>query len=78
MEKLKKLKERKKQIEEIIKNEFSAEFNKLDALKLDIETDNQLLSDIAFNQLVKGQAVEVMDEGDNKYEPIFKVKFKKV
>ncbi len=76
-EKLKVLRDRKKQIEGTVKSEFSSEFTKLDDLKVDLESDNVLLSDIAMSQLMKGETVEAEDEFQNKYEPLFTVKFKK-
>lgn len=78
IEEIKKLKDRKKQIEDNIKDEFRSEFDKLETLKNDIENDNMLLSDAALSQLMSGKPVEVMDTYENKYEPIFSVKFKKV
>lgn len=77
VEELKTLKEKKKKIEDSIKDEFRSEFNKLDTLKLDIENDNLLMSDLAINKLMKGETVEITDEKDNKYEPAFSVRFKK-
>ena len=77
VDEIKKLKESKKQIEDSLKNEFRSELDKLEALKNDIDTDNMLLSDAALTQLMSGQTVEVQDTYDNKYEPIFSVKFKK-
>jgi hypothetical protein len=73
----KSLKDRKKKIEDSIKDDFRSEFDKLDTLKLDIENDRLLLSDAALSQLMKGETVEVVDEKEQKYEPIFSVKFKK-
>jgi hypothetical protein len=40
--------------------------------------DAELLADLALNQLVSGETVEIVDENDQKYEPIFSVRFKKV
>lgn len=76
-EKMKTLRERKKQLETTIKVDFSSEFTKLDDMKVDLESDNVLLSDAAMTKLMKGETVEVKDEYDNKYEPQFSVKFKK-
>jgi hypothetical protein len=73
----KSLKDRKKKIEDSIKDDFRSEFDKLDTLKLDIENDRLLLSDAALTQLMKGETVEVVDEKEQKYEPVFSVKFKK-
>jgi len=77
LEKMKTMRERKKQIEGTIRGEFSSEFTKLDDMKVDLESDNVLMSDIAMSKLMKGETVEVEDEYQNKYEPIFLVKFKK-
>ena len=71
------LKIKKKQIEQQTKQDLSADIEKLEELKLDLETDKELISDMALNQYVKGKTVEIVDEYDNKYEPIFSVKFKK-
>ncbi|MFA6547516.1 MAG: hypothetical protein WCT11_01055 [Candidatus Magasanikbacteria bacterium] len=77
-DKLKDLRARKKQIENSIKQDFSGEFQKLDDFKVDLESDNTMLSDAAFSKLVKGETVAVIDEYNNNYEPLFTVKFKKV
>jgi DNA polymerase III delta prime subunit len=77
VEKLDEIKSKKKKVEEDIRSQFSSEFSKLESLKLDIASDNELLSDIALNQLMKGETVKVTDEYENDYEPIFSVRFKK-
>lgn len=74
---LKELKEKKKQIEEGIKIDFSSEFTKLDDMKIDLESENELISDIALTQMMKGETVKVTDQYENSYEPIFSVRFKK-
>ena len=76
-EKIKTLRERKKQIETSIKNDFSGEFTKLEDYKIDLESDNVMLSDAALSKLMKGETVQVVDEYNNNYEPQFSVKFKK-
>lgn len=70
-------KHKKKDIEEKIENDLSSECIKLDRLKDDIKTDKELLSDISISKLMKGETVEVKDQYDNDYEPIFSVRFKK-
>ena len=77
VEELKAMKEKKKKIEDSIKDDFRSEFNKLDTLKLDVENDTLLMSDLAINKLMKGESLEITDEKDNKYEPTFSVRFKK-
>jgi len=78
VEDLKTLREKKKQIEIGIRRDFSSEFNQLETLRADAETDQELLSDIALNTFVKGETVKITDEFNNNYEPVFVVKFKKV
>ncbi len=76
-EKIKTLRERKKQIESSVKADFSSELTKLDDYKIDLESDNVMLSDAAMSKLMKGETVAVTDEYNNNYEPVFSVKFKK-
>ena len=76
-EELKKLRERKKQIENQIKEEFAQELEELEKLKKSISDDQQLLSDVALNKVTKGENVEVKDENSDQYEPIFTVKFRR-
>lgn len=78
VEQIKKLRETKKGIENAIKSDFSGEFDKLDSLKIDIESDGVLLSDVALNSIIKGESIEIKDENNNEYEPIVSVKFRKV
>ncbi len=77
VEKLDNLKIRKKQIETEIKDDQMADFQKLDAYKMHVKNDTEMLSDLALNKLVSGETVEVVDEAGDKYEPLFTVKFKK-
>lgn len=76
-EKMKTLRERRKQIENTIKGDFSSEYSKLEDFKIDLESDRTMLSDIALTKLMKGETVQVVDEYNNSYEPLFTVKFKK-
>jgi len=78
IEKIKQLRDKKKQIELSIQSDFSSEFDKMERLKIDIETDNLMMSDLALNKITKGEMIDISDEYDNKYEPVFNVKFKKL
>ena len=78
LDQLNMLKEQKKQIEERLNNDFQTELSRLDTIKLDIQHDTEMMSDLALNQLVSGKTVEVKDKHDNNYEPLFKVSFKKI
>lgn len=77
LEELEALKLKKKKILDSVQAEFKEEFDKLEGLKLNIAGDNQLLSDLALNQLTKGELVKIVDENKVEYEPVFTVRFKK-
>lgn len=77
LEKLDALKALKKSLEDDIKAELESDFQKLDAYKMHIINDTELMADLAINQLMAGETVEIVDENDQKYEPIFTVRFKK-
>jgi len=77
VEEMTRLREEKKSIENEIKAGAVNESNELDELKLDIATDQELLADIALNMYVKEETVEIIDEFDQKWHPLFKVSFKK-
>jgi DNA polymerase III delta prime subunit len=77
LDKLETLKARKKQIETQVKEASLGEFKKLDAYKMHVKTDNELLSDLALNSLTSGETVVVKDENGEAYEPVFTVRFKK-
>lgn len=77
VEELAALKEKKKKIEESVRDEFSSEFSKLENIKAEIENDNMLLSDAALSQLMAGKTVEIRDKNDSIYEPVWSVRFKK-
>lgn len=76
-EKMTALRERKKQIENTIRESFAKEATELEDLKVDLDSDMEMLSDIALTRLVKGEQVEVTDKFQNQYEPVFSVKFRK-
>ncbi len=78
VEEIKTLKDKKKKIEDDIKSDFRSEFDRLERIKIDLESDKEMMSDLAFNQLVKGEKIELTDQYENQYEPIFSVRFKKL
>ncbi len=77
VEKMKTLRERKKQLETTVKQDFSSEFVKLEDMAVDIESDNTILSDAVVTRMMKGETIEITDEYHNAYEPIINVRFKK-
>ena len=64
-------------IETEIRQEFVKEIEKTEKLSQDLKTDTQLLSDMALTKFMKGENIEIVDENDVKYEPVFRVAFKK-
>lgn len=74
---LNELKVKKKQIESDVKAQFSSEFTKLDDMKIDLESDLEMMSDLALTQVMKGETVKVKDEYEVEYDPLFTVKFRK-
>jgi len=77
-ENMKSLREKKKRIETAIKEQFAGEITKLEDLKIDIESDMEMLADIALTKYTKGETVGVTDKNNVEYAPVFKVLFKKV
>lgn len=77
LDELKDLKAKKARIETEIRQEFAKELEKAEKLAADLKTDTQLLSDMALTKFMKGETIEIVDENDVKYEPVFKVTFKK-
>jgi len=77
VEQMKQLREKKKQIETRIQGQMGKAWEKLNDIKLEMETQKEMMTDIAMTTLMKGEKVEVKDEYENPYEPIFKVNFKK-
>ena len=77
VEELTALREKKKKMEFTIKEDFVAEFTKLDSLGVDIASDMEMLNDLAITQIMKGESVSVTDQYQNSYDPIFSVRFKK-
>lgn len=77
-EEIEKLRNQKQEIEHAIQAEMGNDYTKLEALKDDLKTDQELLSDIAISQLMDGNPIYVQDEHDNEYEPTFRVTFKKM
>ena len=77
LEALNDAKAKKQQIETSLKADLRGELDQLDKIKTEMETDKQILTDITLTKLMKGETVELTDEYDAKYEPVFSVKFKK-
>ena len=77
VEEMKALREKKKRIETTVREAMAGDITRMEDLKIDIDSDQELLTDIAVTKLMKGESISVSDEHDNEYEPLFSVKFKK-
>jgi predicted nuclease with TOPRIM domain len=77
VEQIKALREKKQAIEARIQLQLGRAYEKLEDLKLEVETEKEMMNDIALSTLMKGETVIVKDEFDNDYEPNWKVAFKK-
>ncbi len=72
LEKIKTLRDKKKEIEESNKSP------RLDEIKDELKNLNQMISDIAISTIMSGQNISLKDENDIEYEPVYRVSFKKV
>jgi len=77
VEQIKELREQKKQVEARIQAEMGKAYEKLEDLKHEMESEKEMMNDIAISTLMKGETVAVTDEYQNSYEPLYSVKFKK-
>jgi len=77
IEELNTLKAKKNQIETVLKQDFQKELEEIERIAQGLKADAELLSDMALTKMMKGETVEITDENDVKYEPVFKVSFKK-
>jgi Tfp pilus assembly protein PilO len=76
-EQIKELTERRKQIETNVQNQLGQRFEQLEELKGKQKELKQMLSDIAMNNLINGESIEVKDNYNTLYEPQINVTFKK-
>ncbi len=76
-EKLDALRAEKKEIELSAQNELGTAWDKLEDNKIKIKDLEQILTDVAMTNLMDGKTVEVRDQWDTLYEPIYKINFKK-
>src|SRR5687768_5042893 len=77
LEELRKLNMKKIQLKQELWSDFGTELEQLERLTLDVKTDEILLTDLSLTMLMKGQALDLTDENDVKYEPVFRTTFKK-
>lgn len=77
IEEMKTLKAEKGSIETDVRSKSPADAQKLQDIETELKANEELLSDLAFNLLMKDESVEVTDQYENRYVPKFQVKFTK-
>lgn len=78
LEKLQDIKNQKALLEKNIKDGMGKDYEKMEELKAELQSDKEMMTDIALTKLMKGETVELKDKYDNQYEPVFSVTFRKV
>jgi hypothetical protein len=77
-EEIKRLRDKKKGIENQVVSECLTDVQQLDTLKLEIAAASELLSDIALTMYANHETVEIVDEERGvRLTPVFSVKFQK-
>ncbi len=72
------VKQTKKTSEIEVQAQMGSSFEKLEELKTERAALEQMLSDIALTNMMKGEQIAITDAHHNEYEPTFAVKFKKI
>lgn len=71
-------KNKKKAYDAEVREAFGKDFDQMMNLSNDISADEDLLSDLCFQELMKNNPVELKDDKGRKYQPVIKVAFKKM
>lgn len=77
VEQINTLREKKKSIENAMRNASQSDAANLDLLKLDVKSYTEMLSDVALNKYAAHEDIEIVDEENVRWLPSFTVKFKK-
>ena len=77
-EEIKKLREKKKMIESETQAGMGLRYEELEKAKVEVETLEQMLTDIAMSILMEGKTINLKDKNDTEYEPSYKITFKKI
>jgi predicted nuclease with TOPRIM domain len=76
--KLKEIREKKKQIENITQSRMGLRWEELEKLKAKAAELDQMVTDIAMTTIMEGKTVALKDEYNNSYEPVYKITFRKI
>ncbi len=77
LEELKKMRDKKKQMEVQVQEEMGSRYEELETNKSEITELSQMISDVAMSSVAEGKNINVTDKYNNLYEPVYKVTFKK-
>jgi predicted nuclease with TOPRIM domain len=77
-EEIKKLREKKKLLEEGVQSEMGSRYEDFERFKHEIISLEEMLTDIAMNNLMEGKSINLKDQYDVEYEPSYKITFKKI
>lgn len=77
-EEIKKLREKKKLLETETQAQMGMRFEELEKAKSEIESLDQMLTDIAMTTLMSGGSINLKDKNNVEYEPSYKITFKKI
>ncbi len=56
---------------------MGSNYERLEKLKHEVKDNQEMLAGITLNYFIDGKAVEIKDEYNNLYEPIFSVRYQK-
>lgn len=76
--KLKEFREKKKQIENVTKQRLGARWDAFEKNKARLAELQETITDVAMSTLMEGKSVEIKDEFQNAYEPVYKITFRKI
>lgn len=77
VEEAKKIREKKKQIEETTQARMGTRYERFEEVKAKIEELNEMMTDVAMTTLMDGKTIALKDQFENEYEPVYKITFKK-
>jgi hypothetical protein len=77
-EEIKTLRDKKKSMESAVQAEMGSRFEQFEKANREIESSQQLLTDIAMTNLMEGKSISLKDKNNAEYEPSYKITFKKI
>lgn len=77
LDEMKDLREQKKNYEISAQQSMGARWEELEDMKTEVKSMQEMISDISLSSLMKGETVEIRDQYDSLYEPVYNVSFKK-